>query len=113
MHFKCIFCSVLIKAVLGATSNVKSHLELHTGEKDLVIWLRAYEVEGDSPHNKYYIDDETMKIVNYFVARNSALSDFDSQSFKDLLSGYKRKIPCSKTFSKVILDDVYKKVYKT
>ena len=62
---------MLIKAVLGATSNVKSHLELHTGEKDLVIWLRAYEVEGDSPHNKYYIDDET--IINKAEVKATAI----------------------------------------
>ena len=48
-----------------------------------------------------------MKIVRYFISRNSALSDFDSESFRDLLSDYKREIPCSKTFSTKILDNVY------
>lgn len=41
--------------------------------------------------------------------QETALSDFDSEVFRDLLSGYKRSIPCSKTF-KNVLDEVNGKV---
>ena len=111
LQFQCIFCGSSNSAVLGATSNIKKHLELHKNtEADLKTWFKAYDLSSCTPHNKYLIDLETMKIVRYFITRNTALSDFDSQAFKDLLSDYKRPIPCSKTFSKVVLDDVVSKV---
>ncbi len=72
--------------------------------------MHAFDAVNASPANKYFIDDETMRLVRYFISRNQALSDFDDDTFKDLLSGYKRKIPCSKTFKSVVLDDVYMKV---
>ena len=107
LSFKCIFCSLPISAVLGDTWNVRTHLNTHAEEADLVTWLKAYDAISNDPPNKYSIDNETMKIVRYFISRNSALSDFDSESFRDLLSDYKREIPCSKTFSTKILDNVY------
>lgn len=60
--------------------------------------------------NKTTIDKETMKLVKYFIASNSAASEFNSFYFRDLFSGLKLKIPCSKTFSDVSLKDVFDKL---
>ena len=110
LSFACIFCHVTISAVLGATHNVKSHLETHKEIVDLQSWLDAYDKQSSLAHNKSNIDAETMKIVRYFISSNTAASNFDCPIFRDLFSGYKIKVPCSKTFSKVILDDVFTKV---
>lgn len=49
---------------------------LHTDEVDLTKWLVDYDASTNAPHNKYFIDKETMKMVRYFIARNTALSGF-------------------------------------
>lgn len=111
ISFQCIFCNSENSCMLGATSNVKKHLENHKHtERFLKKWFDSFDDTHKAPHNKYQIDEETMKILKYFITRNTALSDFDDPSFRELLSGYKKPIPCSKTFSTAVLDVVVSNV---
>lgn len=110
IQFTCIFCERSIVAVLGKTANVKTHLIEHREVDNLSDWFQAYDTISSTPKNKFLIDKETMKIVKYFIASNSAASNFDMGYFRDLFSNYKIQIPCSKTFSKVILENVFWKV---
>lgn len=72
--FECIFCANKNHCVLGATSNIKTHLATHKDdERDLSNWLTAFDASSNTPHNKYFIDNETIKMVRYFIARNSSV----------------------------------------
>ncbi len=108
--FICVFCGIKQIAILGKTSNIKHHLERqHKDNKDLMTWFGAYNKSTEQT-NKTCIDNETLKIVKYFIASNTAASEFDSVYFRELLSSFKIKIPCSKTFSEVILKSVMDKL---
>lgn len=72
-------------------------------------WISAYD-SMNAAMNKTLIDSETMKIVKYFIASNTAAKEFDSAFFRDLFSDFKIKIPCSTTFSEVILKSVFDKL---
>ena len=95
---------------LAKTANVKTHLIEHRKVDNLSDWFQAYDPISSTPKNKFLIEKETMKIVKYFIASNSAASNFDMSYFRDHFSDYKIQIPCSKTFSKVILENVFLKV---
>ena len=60
--------------------------------------------------NKTAIDKDTIKLVRYFIASNSAAQEFDSPWFRELLTSTSIKLPCSKTFSTVILKSVFEKL---
>lgn len=116
--FHCIFCNVKISVRINESYNVKLHLDKHIGEisqtdgnqklfDDFTAWNKSYNsFQTNTSHNKYLIDEETLRIVLYFVARNAALSDFDSFAFRNLLIDYKKKIPCSKTFKTTVLNEI-------
>jgi hypothetical protein len=111
IKFKCLFCEVTISCVLGKTTNIKSHLELqHKTNKRLMEWFDLFNKNNNRPHNKTKIDDATLKLVKYFIASNTAASEFDSPFFRDCFSLTPLKIPCAKTFSTIILPDVMNKL---
>ena len=107
--FSCLFCDIKQTSILGQTSNIKHHLMTHVENKDLVIWFQHYD-KIKVPTNKFVIDNETLRIVKYFIASNTAASNFDCPYFRDLMRDFKRPIPCSDTFSDVILKSVFEKV---
>jgi hypothetical protein len=78
----------------------------HSKITELKEWIEANKECFPSPSNKTFITEDTMKIVRYFISTNAALSNFDNKHFRELLYKYS-KVPCSKTFKSVILDDVY------
>ncbi len=101
--FICVFCGIKQIAILGKTSNIKHHLERqHKDNEDLMTWFGAYNKSVEQT-NKTCIDNEILKIAKYFIASNTAASEYDSVYFRELLSSFKIKIPCSKTFFEVIL----------
>lgn len=51
-----------------------------------------------------------MKLLKYFIGSNTSAKEFDSPFFRDLFSNFKIKMPCSKTFSEVILKSVFEKL---
>lgn len=91
---------------------MKTHLSEHKSNKQLMKWIAAYDCSVKTPHNKTLIHEETLRIVKYFIKSDSAINDFDCSIFRDIFKDYKIKIPCSKTFKNVIIDDVYMKVKK-
>jgi hypothetical protein len=122
IDFYCIFCDAKRSMKLGQTNNIMVHFkEAHknkTSEKNQALldnfskWLDAFEENTVAPVNKSYIDQETMRIVNYFISCDSAIVDFDKEAFRILLSDYKRPITNSKTFKTVILEEVFMKFRK-
>ena len=111
LKFLCIFCDTSISASLGKTSNILTHLKkFHQDE--IGSWLTAFEASTSVPHNKFRIDQDTYGLVNYFISTNHAASNFDSKHFKFLMRNYKIALPCSRTFSDVILTDVFEKIKK-
>lgn len=85
LKFLCIFCDTSISASLGKTSNILTHLKkFHQDE--IGSWLTAYKASTSVTHNKFRIDQDTYGLVNYFI--------------------------CSRTFSDVILSDVFEKMKK-
>ena len=75
--FSCIFCDHKQNSILGATSNIKTHLETHKSQnKDLMKWFTAYDKASNTPVNKYVIDNETMRLIRYFIASNTAAINF-------------------------------------
>ena len=43
----------------------------------------AYDKASNTPVNKYVIDNETIRLVRYFIASNTAAINFDCPYFKD------------------------------
>ena len=105
VKFTCIFCEQIYSCKLGQTSNIKLHLQRkHRDIANLAKWLKEYN-KCHTSHNKFYISNETIRIVKFFIAQNISASAFDCQHFRALLIDYKIKIPCTRTFSEVILSD--------
>ena len=67
-------------------------------------------VDSQTPSNKFSIDNETMKMVRYFIASNTADKNFDCPYFRDLLGGYSVQEPCSDTFSHSVLPSIVQAV---
>lgn len=114
--FVCVFCGSKIKAVLGSTSNINGHFDTcHSDpfkDKEFLFWYNGYKATCPAVQNKTLITSETLKILKYFISSNTALREFDSVHFRELLSGYTIKIPCARTFSDVILTSVFAKMNK-
>ena len=70
-------------------------------------WFDLFNKSNNSPHNKTRIDDAKLKLVKYFIASNTAASEFDSPFFRDLFSSTTFKIPCAKVFSTVYFAKCY------
>ena len=73
-------------------------------------WFAAYDSDSQTPSNKFLIDNETVKMVRYFVASNTAAKNFDCPYFRDLLVGYSVQRPCSDTYSNSILPSIVQAV---
>ena len=101
LKFQCMFCDLPpFKAKLGATSNIKAYLQrFHT---DIFgNWFEVYDKRKIS--NSYRIDDNTLKIVKYFVSSNTAYKESENPYLRDLIP---LKLPCKETFSEVIIKKV-------
>ncbi|CAF1068143.1 unnamed protein product, partial [Brachionus calyciflorus] len=109
--FDCIFCEAKFKAILGATSNIKAHLERHIDVPGLLNWFNEYNA-SNSLQNKKKINVMTIKLVKYFIASNSAFAELDSPHFRDLFQLANFETPCSKSFSEKILPEVFNMVNK-
>ena len=105
--FGCFFCDTVYTAVLGTASNCKPHLLKHPISKE---WVDSYDLSHAEINNKISISTDVIRIVRYFITSNSAASEFDNPSFKDLLKNSSLPKFCSKTFSEVILKAVFTKV---
>lgn len=105
----CYFCPYGNKGgviTVSDTYNFMTNLKNKDSKiTELKEWIEANKECFPSPSNKTIITEDTMKIVRYFISTNAALSNFDNKHFRELLYKYP-KVPCSKTFKSVILDDV-------
>ena len=116
LKFECIFCDAEYTCELGRTNNILTHLRNTCKNKNwsqaenLKKWLIAFEESTKEPHNKIKLSLELLKMIKFFISSNMAASCFDDPFFRDMFSGYKMKIPCSRTFSESILPDVFDKV---
>ena len=109
VDFKCLFCPVNTSCRLGETSNVLTHLKLHSKEiPDLDCWLKAWQASNKTAVNKTIIDKRVLNLVKFYIKSNSASSLFNEETFRDILE---YSIPSAKSFTDVILPEVVFKTY--
>jgi hypothetical protein len=108
VDFQCLFCPVNTSCRLGETSNVLTHLKLHSKEiPDLDCWLKAWQASNKTAVNKTIIDKRVLNLVKFYIKSNSASSLFNEETFRNILE---YSIPSAKSFTDVILPEV---VFKT
>ena len=113
LSFNRLVCNITLKASQGSTSNIEHHIETHKAENlDLrkTLWFEPYDSDSQTPSNKFSIDNETIKMVRYFIASNIADKNFDCPYFRYLLRGYSVQVPCIDTFSNSVLPSIVQSV---
>ena len=106
IEFQCLFCNVKpFKAKLGETSNIKAHLS-RAHNKILGSWFHIYDNQNISTSN-FEINDNTLKLVKYFISSNTAHRELENPYLRDLIPF---KVPCTETFSETIIKKVLEMV---
>ena len=76
IKFQCLFCDLPpFKAKLGATSNIKAHLQRFHNDL-LGNWFEVYDSRRTT--NTFLIDDNTLKLVKYFISSNTAYKELEN-----------------------------------